>query len=257
MAHNILTDFYYSIFPNSDKYLTYAPGKTNIILSAPHGGGIKPSTIPARTTGNRSGDTYTRRLIQRVVELMHEKPYFIYADIHRSRVDLNRKFSEATDGNYGAEKIWMKWNTTLADYVTKIRNKYGKGLYIDLHSHNNNELFQIGYGLTVNSYLNLRKGLAISSKSTMYPLKVKGKSEFTTLFGNGSMIRTLENRGFRVLVPEAEDKYLNGGRNIKAYSGGGIGAMQIECPIPVLKSDLEEVAMTIVEGIERFQEKFL
>jgi hypothetical protein len=257
MTHNILGDLLYSIFPQQDKYLTYGIGNSPIILSAPHGGNIKPISIPKRTWGNRSRDTYTRRLIQRVIELLPDKPYYIYSNIHRNRVDLNRDFEEATQGNKSAEKIWSEWNITLDKFKTVVSGRYGRGLYIDIHSHNNSSLFQIGYGLKVKDYLDLKGGWETRNHSTLHPLVDKDTSEKSLCFGYNSIISNLEYNGYNVLVPKEEAKYLNGGRNIREFHGKGIGAIQVECPIPILKKDLDRVARALANSIISFRQAFL
>lgn len=255
--HNILRDWYYSNFPNSSKYLTYGRGKTNVVISAPHGGGIKPKHIPDRKYGNKGQDTYTRRIIQRVLELSNEKPYFVYADIHRSKLDLNRGIEEAAQGNKEMEAVWKEWNTILPSYLEEAVSNYGKCLYIDLHSQNNNSYFQIGYGLKVKDYLDIKNHRVVTSRSTMYALKGSRKSEFHPLFGNYSFPWSIESRGFKVLVPKEEDKYLNGGRNILHYSGDGVGAIQIECPISVIKYNVEDTSIMIVKAIKNFKERYM
>lgn len=255
MNYNQARDIFYSVFPNKNKYLDYGEGESNIILSAPHGGGIKPFDIPYRSYGNRSGDTYTRRLIKAIIDKLDKKPYYIYADIHRSRVDLNRDIGEGAQGNFKAQQIWNAWNRTL-DYFTDIVSMgFSKGLYIDIHSHNKSNKFEIGYGLGVKDYLAVRKNKPISSKSTMYGVKRAGYSEYSTLFGNISFPNILEYSGYDILVPTSEASYLNGGRNIREFSGNSIGALQIECPISVLRYDLSGVASSIAVVLELFTER--
>lgn len=257
MSHSLVRDLYYSLILDNSKYLTWEAGESNIILSAPHGGGIKPINIPKRSYGNRSGDTYTRRLTEKILQLLDKKPYFIYADIHRSRVDLNRDIIEGAQGNPKAEKIWRNWDTILRTYTQSTKELYGRGLHIDIHSHANSNKFQIGYGLNVSDYLNSRDGYPIVRRSTMYSLKIRGKSEYNTLFGNGSFPHLLEIHGLNVLIPKSDAGYLNGGRNIKEFSGKGIGSIQIECPISVLSSDLNYVAQVLAFSIQEFQRKFI
>lgn len=256
MTHNILKDFLYSLLPfrNLDRYLTYRIGNCPVIISAPHGGDIRPIDIPPRTYGNRSRDTYTRRLIQLILEELDKKPYFIYSDIHRSRVDLNRDIAEGCQGNKKAEQIWSNWNLTLGKFTDVVANRYGKGLYIDLHSHNNSNRFQIGYGLTYKEYNDLKSGWKIKSKSTLYAID---DDSYSSLFGAGSIINTIEKHRYGVLTPIDNKHYLNGGRNIKEFYTDKIGAIQIECPIPILKYDLNGIARTLVDAIEIFSEKFL
>lgn len=254
---SIFNDLLYSIFPNKTKYLTYGNGNSPIILSAPHGGNIKPLDIPYRKQGNRSKDTYTRRLIQKVSNLLTEKPYYIYSNIHRSRVDLNRNIKEAAQGNKKAELVWYAWNKTLAGFTKDVILDYGKGLYIDIHSHNNSDQFQVGYGLPVKDYIDLKSGWEIKKHSTLFTLTNPLISEKTLCFGTGSIIDTLQYRNYKVLIPENDNDYLNGGYNIKKFSGHGIGAIQIECPIPVLKYDLDGIAISLANSIRIFSDSFL
>lgn len=257
MTDNILNDLFYSVFPSTNKYLTHYKGDTNILLSAPHGGSIRPINIPYRSYGNRSRDTYTKELIKKIINFSAQKPYYIYSNIHRSRVDLNRGVIEGAQGNERAINIWEDWNNTLNSFSAEIRNKYKKGIYVDIHSHSNSDKFQVGYGLSVNSYLDIKSGWETKTHSTMYTLKPKSdKSEYEVLFGENSVIGTLESYGFDVLVPEEEAKYLNGGRNIKQWSDYGIGAVQIESPISILKDELEVVAIAICNAIEVIAERY-
>lgn len=251
-------DLFYSLFPqtNLNKYLIYRPGNCPIVISAPHGGDIKPYDIPYRTYGNRSRDTYTRTLLQRILETANKKPYFIYADIHRSRVDLNREIKEACQGNKKAEEIWTTWNTIISGFINDAVSKYGKVLYIDLHSHNNSDEFQIGYGLNVKNYLDVKAGWDIKANSTMYAFK-DGSNEFPALFGEFSFPRSIENHGYKVLTPHDEKDFLNGGRNTRHFSNANVGALQIECPIPVLKKNLHHTAYSLVDAIEIFRNNFM
>lgn len=257
MSHSLIRDLFYSVFPDGKKYLTYSKGNSPILLSAPHGGGIIPAGVSQRTYGNRGRDSYTRRLIQRVIELLPDKPYYIYSDIHRKIVDLNREIKEAAQSNRLSEDIWNLWHTYLRTYSTEIINNYGKCLYIDIHSHNKHDEFEIGYGLPVKDYLAIMNGKPTRKRSYMYSLKEIGSSEFPTLFGEHSFPNVLTLFDLKVSVPHDDKHFLNGGYNTKTYHGKGIGSFQIECPISVLKYDLESVAQAITNGIIIFQERFL
>lgn len=255
-------NLFHSVLPNNKDFLVYKSGKSNVILSAPHGGRIKPISIPRRKYGNRSGDSYTKDLLLRVVELLPNKPYYIYCNLHRSRIDLNRDMDEATQGNKEMQKLWDIWKYTLDNYLNEVRFFYGKGLYIDIHSHNNHDKFMIGYGISIRDYLILMDDKQIPTKnSTMHSLKEfseeKYISEHSVLFGAYSFPKTLESRGYKVLIPKNDKAFLNGGRNIMRNHGKGIGALQIECPISILKKDLESVAQALVESINVFSIKFL
>ena len=61
----------------------------------------------------------------------------------------------------------------------------------------------------------------------------------------------------RILNPTSDATYLNGGRNVRKISGNGIGGIQVECPISVLKEDLGGVAKALNFAIDRFALNFL
>lgn len=246
-------DLYYSFFPETKKYLEFRKGNTNLLLSAPHGGNIRPRTIPNRTYGNRSGDTYTRRLIKKIIKNLEEKPYYVYADIHRSKVDLNRDIEEAAQGNMVMESVWREWNKIISMYLGGIKLRYFKGLYIDIHSHNKSDNFELGYGISVADYWNIKENKSPKKHSTLFQLANERVNETDLLFGEFSFDSTLRSYDYKVLSPKSDDTYLNGGRNINKYSKNGIGTIQIECPIPVLKKDLNNIALVITEAIENFK----
>lgn len=257
MPHNVFTDIFYSLFPSGKTYLNYKEGNSPIILSAPHGGNIIPVNAPLRTQGKIYRDTYTRRLMQRILELSDKKPFFIYADIHRKVVDLNREINEATQGHELALRIWNEWNKVLPSYLNVVRNTYGKGLYIDIHSHNKHNKFQFGYGLSVIDYRKVMSNLITKKHSTLYALKDLNKTEFELLFGTDSILSTMEFAGYEIFLPQDDADYLNGGYNIIKNHGRGIGALQIECPVSVLATDLDKVARTLVNAIDNFSERFV
>ena len=259
---NFVSNFFSSLFPKKENYLVYKSGRSNIILSAPHSGTIKPIYIPNRKYGNRSKDTYALELIQKTVELMMIKPNYIYSTIHRCKVDFNRDIIEGCQNNLEMEKLWNIWNDTLRNYSNEVRFFHKLGLYIDIHTHNNSDEFQIGYGIPVKDYLILLRDDKIPTKnSTMHTLKEFDpsyyKSEHGILFGEQSFPFSLEKSGYKVLLPKNDKYYLNGGRDIQQFHGEGIGALQIECPISVLRNDLDGVATALVNAIEVFSNKFL
>lgn len=244
-------DLFYSAIPKSS-YLRTNIGNTNLILTAPHGGNIKPFYFPGRKYGNKSQDTYTRRLTEKILSILDIKPYYILADIHRSRVDLNRDIVEGCQGNYRAEKIWNSWDKILQRFTNEIVHKYNKGLYIDIHSHNNGDYFQLGYGLSASQYIRLYDEMNVegsSLDSLDYDLR-------EVVFGNYSIKSSLEDYGYEVFFPSRDESYFSGGRNVEVYSGSGIGAIQIECPVSIIKYELDWVAFTLAKSIVRFQEKF-
>lgn len=251
-------ELFYSIFPSPSKYLTYKKGNSPIILSAPHGGGIIPRGVPHRTYGNRGKDSYTRSLIQKVIYNLSIEPYYIYSDIHRKIVDLNRNINEGAQGGDVAKSVWNLWHKTLYSYLNDVRANYGRGLYIDIHSHDKSRNFEIGIDLTASKYLKLKNRKITRANSSLYPLVKRGiVSEYDLIFGGLGIASSFERNGYKVLVPKNDSSYLNGGYNIIKHRGNGIGAIQIECPIDVLREDLDGVASTITGAINLINRNYL
>jgi len=250
-------DLFYSITTKKD-YLEKKEGYTNLLISAPHGGGIKPFNIPRRSTGQRLMDTYTRRISTALYNSFYPsaKPYALISDIHRSRVDLNRSLRKCSDGNRKAESIWKSWDFMMQTYQDGIRMRYDNGLYVDIHSHNDGDYFELGYNLSADDYMELHDTRKVKAESTLDTL---GHDPYDMIFGRHSIKTSLESFGYRTLMPRHGEKYFNGGRNIEVYSGNGIGAIQIECPVSFLRTKYarDKVVYAIFFAIQRFRYTFV
>lgn len=244
-------DLFYSFYGNN--YLRYSFGQTNVVITAPHGGGIRPYNIPKRRWGKLLKDSYTRRLTEKVVELMYSKPYYVISDIHRNRVDLNRDLYEAAQGNYKAERIWKMWNGLLENYIGDARDIFGKILYIDIHSHNDSDKFQLGYNISSKDYLDLYYGKKIYNITSLDSLD---RDVYDMIFGECSFKESFELMGYEVFMPDGEEPYFNGGRNIEIFNGDGVGAVQIEVPVSILEKDINKVAVAVKFAIESFKQKY-
>ena len=249
-----LSDSLQSVLPRQS-YLRYGSGNTNLLITAPHGGNVKPIFFPSRKNGVLVTDTYTRRLTERLIEVLgdNNRPYYMIADIHRSKVDLNRN-KETCCEHKRAVEIWNQWDYVMTRYVNHMKNKYGKGLYLDIHSHNDSDEFHLGYGLYSKDLMRLRNNQKVTG-STMDSLG----SPRRLIFGKFSFQCTLENNLFDVFKPDGKTYFFSGGRNIKVFSGEGIGAIQIECPVSMLKtkSDRNEVAHILAIAIHEFRKYYM
>jgi len=243
-------------FIPKDQYLDSSTGKINLILSSPHGGSLKPFDIPKRRTGKVLKDTLSKELTEKIINLYGEsKPYYVISNIHRSRVDLNRDIEEAAQGNYKAEKIWTDWNQLLTDYKWRVLTNHNRrGLYIDIHSKGEDDYFELGYNVSASSYLEIYRMDGEGYKSSVSSLK---HSNHDMMFGPFSIKASLEDCGYKVLFPRGNEEYFNGGDNIRTFSGNGLGAIQIEVPVKVLKKDLNGIAVCLYNAIEKFRKQFV
>lgn len=248
-----LRDAYYSVIhPNN--YIQISDSNLNVIITAPHGGGFKPFDIPKRKSGVLVQDTYTRRLAHKIISLFCEKPKYLIADIHRSKIDLNRNRFFCCDNNPQTLPIWKSWNNTLAWFKNDIVCTSKKGLLIDIHSHNDGNYFELGYNLSASAYRRLFEEKCSGGFSTLDSL---GYPQYDMIFGEFSFKRFLECCGYSILFPKGGEAYFNGGYNIEKFSGDGLGAIQIEVPVSELKKDLDHIALCLYNAISIFKERFV
>ncbi len=217
---------------NIRNYLDYGIGQSNLIISAPHGGYLNSVIIPRRTSGTLVKDTSSLEIIRKMLIYFSVKPTFIIAKIHRSRVDLNREIKEAAQGNHNAELIWNTWHKFLDEHC-----KPGT-LYIDLHSHNNSDDFQLGFDLSKEAFLELEK----------HP----EDPNYDRVYGEYSVKNSLESYGYKVYEPKNGEVYFNGGYDIERHGKNGVNAFQIEMPVAVVRGNYETIARMLVNSIERY-----
>lgn len=238
------------------KYLEYREGEINLILSAPHSGEFYPKSIPSRKNGHRLKDGYTDRIIKGLIKYFDYKPFYIYSNVHRSRVDLNRNLAEATEGHRIAEKIWRDWDAVLRDFLHKTSLRYRKTLYVDVHSHNDSDEFHFGYGISKKNYRSLiAKNNKNFIRTSLDALSLGNR--YDLLFGRKSFEGLLENCGYKIFHPKENEVYFSGGRNVRTYKNNMVGAIQIEIPTPICDRDLIGVISCLGDCINGFMEEFV
>ncbi|MFK7932341.1 MAG: hypothetical protein AB8G22_02455, partial [Saprospiraceae bacterium] len=90
---------------DSTGFVEYRAGNLPIILSAPHGGDLRPDTIPDRDCSGCSyvQDRYTKPITEGVYDAFVAAtgcyPHAIINLLHRVKFDANRDVDTAADGN--------------------------------------------------------------------------------------------------------------------------------------------------------------
>lgn len=151
---------------NLEKYamkkemVMFFEGDLPILITAPHGGTVKPIDIEAPRTkekGYKVRDTETFsngseensselaiRLAGRLKELTGKIPYVVIANFERKYVDANRNHLLLGDDDIPHEnhayddpngkKYYEQYHSRIKQYVTDIRHRFkGDGLLFDLH----------------------------------------------------------------------------------------------------------------------------
>lgn len=257
MYHREFQDFI-SFFYRRDDFIVSHAGVTDLLILAPHGGNSRPFYIPDRKSGNRGRDTYTRRLVYQIIDNLNRTPYYVISDIHRVKVDLNRNYEDSSDGNKYARKIWEKWNKTINDSLEDIEKKFGRGLLIDIHSHNNGDFFEIGYGIDDRDYIKLYETRYHNPPNhTLRAFEENHGTLWNMIFGENSIASSIEKAGYRVRAPDGEHNFLSGGYNIRSNDNDNIGCIQIESPISLLRYELKPIADILSKAIIKFQNTFV
>merc|ERR1711907_204108 len=75
-------------------------------------------------------------------------PYYIFFNIKREYIDVNRPIKKGTNNTKDSKKYWKIYHNKINYYVNHILKLYGKCLLIDLHTNvKSNHEIQLGYGL--------------------------------------------------------------------------------------------------------------
>ncbi|MBL9116189.1 MAG: hypothetical protein JNJ83_14375 [Verrucomicrobiaceae bacterium] len=238
-----------SVVFGHQQLIEYQPGNLPLIISAPHGGTIRPEGMPNRSFGRIAQDSntqeITRLLKEEVAARYGAPPYIIICRLHRMKMDANREIKEAAQDNPIAVQAWNDFQGFIKGARQSVNKKFGHGLYIDLHGQRHPEnRVELGYLLTAeqlrlpDANLNGDKMLAI--KTSVRELTMRTSVSFADLIrGPTSLGAMLERRGFASVpspvspAPLANEEYYSGGYNTAMHSslhGGAISGLQIECP---------------------------
>jgi N-formylglutamate amidohydrolase len=233
-----------------ERLITIESGEIPIILSAPHGGTRKVDGVSVRKGASAKQfvtvtDTNSHRLtaaLAKSLERKWGKPYVVIAQFSRQYLDANRPASDAYESE-NAKPIYDAYHSALKEATTKIRERFGRGLLLDIHGQ-------------------------AAKKDTIFRGTSNGKtcSLLTERLGPGALMKDvgllgiLHAKGYEIFPApgsdEKEDARYNGGHIVRTYgsSGGtGIDALQLELGGDFRKeSRIEKTAEDLAEAINRF-----
>lgn len=117
-------------------FVTYYSGTLPIILTAPHGGDLKPEDVADRDDPGPL-DAHTRALAEAVDDALFERTgqhaHRIVVNLHRSKLDANRDIEEGAQGDPAAEDAWREFHRFVAAARHAVETRHGRGLLLDLH----------------------------------------------------------------------------------------------------------------------------
>ncbi|MBU2979540.1 N-formylglutamate amidohydrolase [Alteromonas sp. C1M14] len=227
-------------------WLHVVKGNMPLVISAPHGGMIKPDNIADRECGTQERDDNTDHLaleIEKAFETYGQKPYLVIAKISRAKIDLNRDLETATCGNQKMAYTWHQYHQDIEAALDDAISQFGYAMYIDLHgqSHKVRRL-ELGYSLR-------SPALKANYEATVTPQTVEKTSVENILqHSNDLSLKTLltgeyafgtlmAEAGFPSVpsqqdpYPLADQRYFTGGYNTRRYTSSdypNVFGMQIE-----------------------------
>jgi hypothetical protein len=256
-------------------YVEYMAGDLPIVLSAPHGGYLKPAEIPDRTWGITGQDRRTQELARAISDAIHERTghyaHIIICHLHRSKLDANREIVEAAQGNSHARQTWSEYHDFIDSAKQAAAMSYGRGFYMDLHGHGHEfQRLELGYLLS-SSDLSLTdeqlEQAVYIDRSSIRTLALEADVGFAALLrGSTSLGGLLAERGIPG-VPSPTypnpggQPYYNGGYNTRRHGsrdGGPISGVQIEAHWSGVRdsdANREEFAVALAESLELYIEQ--
>ncbi len=212
-------------------YFEALPGDLPIVITAPHGGTLRPDKWPVRTEGVTGSDLDSTQLAHAVVDELYARTghhaALVASLLHRSMLDPNREIKEAAQGNAEAESAWRAYHAAIQQAVDAAVKKNGFAFLIDLHGHGHAiARLELGYALDAAQLNRSDKDFDASeliTLSTLRDLQAKlGGSAAKLIRGPGSIGDLFTTRGFRA-VPSPQDMepgsapFFSGGYTVRTY----------------------------------------
>jgi len=136
----------------ADRYVESVTGNLPIVLTAPHGGALKPDSITNRKEGVLGADLNSLELARALAAELFARtgrhPALVARHLHRSKLDPNREIKEAAQGDPSAEFAWREFHAAIRAALDATIARHGFAFLIDLHGHAHPiARLELGYGL--------------------------------------------------------------------------------------------------------------
>jgi len=223
-----------------NSYVEYVAGNAPVILTAPHGGALTPSSIPDRTAAACGGSATTvtdantvalvRSMQQQYFARFGRYPHVIIAHLSRQKLDANRVGVEAACGNPEAAAALDEWHGFIDRAKNAVLAASGKGWYMDIHGHGHSiQRIEIGYLLTPTelglSDAALDATAGYEERAGIRTLSQVAPIAFSALLRGSSSLGTLYQSNGIPAIPSAGDPQPNGA----AYFDGGDNTRRHTC----------------------------
>ena len=254
----------------SNGYTTFMQGNINIMLSVPHDGWLKPTSIPNRTCdplGNLMRDTNTKNftlvLVQELSSLLSAQygfaatPFVVFNNLHRVKMDPNREDTFCCPNNNSESlQAYHDYHSFIQnnyrnDFLINGPKKYKQALLFDIHgqAHPENRV-ELGYILTIPQ---LNGVLNNSFKSSIQPLYNAGGYSLEQLIRGNVSFGSYLNKYNLSAIPSASDprplttQYYNGGYITLNHSALADPTTNINCIQSELSSQYRDAFATTAQ----------
>lgn len=229
----------------TSEYVEYLPGDLPVVVSAGHGGSLRPASIPDRTQGVTTQDRNTVELALRLADAFEERlggrPHVVVSHLHRVKLDPNRELGEAAEGNTIAGRAWWEYHAFLDAARADVQADHDGGLYVDLHGHGHAvPRIELGYLLSA-ATLGLDDGALsapdqVARSSLRGLVRPSGPTLADLVRGPLSLGARLEDAGVPAVPSPAapspgDDPYFSGGYSTARHGsrdGGLVSGIQVE-----------------------------
>lgn len=232
---------------SANGYVEYIPGNAPVILTAPHGGALRPDGIPDRTPETCGGsasvvaDMNTAQLTLAMRQSFYERygtyPHVIINRLARRKFDANRPIAEAACGNAEVERAFGEWHAFIDEAKAQVVLTSGRGWYMDIHGHAHRvPRLELGYLVTADELNTSDAALdAITEageRSSVRSLLQKPGTSLSDLMRGPASLGTLYAGAGFPATPSAGDpgpgaeRYFVGGYNTRRH-GCGADAVQM------------------------------
>ena len=235
---------------DANAWVEYTIGNAPLIITAPHGGALKPASIPDRscaaclTDADVNTEDLARRVAAQFLSRTGRRVHLVINRLARTKLDANREVVEATDGNVAVVPAWTAYHTFIDSAGGRIAASPGRGLLLDLHGHGHTiARLELGYTISASDLRLGDAALAASgaiSRSSVARLAgddVARAAPVALLRGSTSLGALFVANGFPAvpspsdLAPAAADLYFDGGYTTQRHgssAGGSVDAVQVE-----------------------------
>lgn len=268
-------------------WLEYRAGTLPIVLSAPHGGTLRPESLDDRPDASTGGDTHTQELTLAVADALEartgQRPHVVLMHLHRHKVEANVwTLAEGTAGQPEAEAAWLQYHSLIDHARQAVEWRFGRGLYVDLHGMAaSRDTLELGYLLSGTALAVDDARLAhpaYAANSALRAAEARARAEGTgdrfaeLLRGPDSLGGRLQSWGYEAVPSPANPwpvdeegaprSYFDGGYSTGAHGarlGGTVDGVQIEHTWAGVRDTAENraaYAAALADSLERWLARF-